>query len=164
MMRRWLVLALCLSAACGGRQHPGVVAPQTPNEALARFMSAVKAKDLTAMGNLWGSDRGPASTFWDADRLNKALTTIQVYLDHKGYRVIEGPLPAQPLNPTYKNVPSRDKLRDFRIELQRQNCNRVTPITLVQTDAGGWLVYDVHIESLGNPAAPCQPESTGTPR
>ena len=130
--------------------------PQTPNEALSKFMDAVKAKDLTRMGELWGSDRGPANSYMDRDYLKRTLTTIQIYLDHKGYRIIEGPLPAQPLNPTYKNVPPMDRLRDFHVELQRAECNTVFPVTLVRTNNGGWIVYDVHLEALATPGR-CQP-------
>ena len=153
-----MVLALCL-AACGPHQ-PGQVTPQTPNEALSKFMDAVKAKDVTRMSELWGSDRGPASTYMDKEHLRRTLTTIQIYLDHKGYRILEGPLPAQPLNPTYKNVPSMDRMRDFRVELQRADCNTVFPMTMVQTNNGGWIVYDVHLEALTTPGR-C-PATTGT--
>ena len=125
-------------------------------------MAAVKANDLSRMGTLWGSDRGPAVTFWDRDRLRQHLATIQKYLDHTGWRVMEGPLPAAPINPTFKNVPSADKLRDFHIELQRNNCSHVLPITVVRIDSGGWLVYDVHLEAAGNPMERCQPAGTGT--
>lgn len=157
-----LLVLTCLDAACGGsRGRLAGVSPQTPNDALAQFMEAVKANDVTRMGNLWGSQKGPASTYMDGNRLKRLLQTIHIYWDHKGYRVIEGPMPAQPLNPTFKDVPSMDRLRDFRVELQRANgCDVVVPITLVRTDQGSWLVYDVHLESAGNPAAGCQP-STG---
>lgn len=141
----------------------GVVSPQTPNEALSRFMDAVKANDLTRMGNLWGSDKGPASGYMDENRLKQQLTTIRVYWNHAGYRIIEGPLAAQPLNPTFRDVPSPDRLRDFRVELQRSNgCSIAIPITLVRTNRGDWLVYDVHLEAAGNPAARCQPSGAGT--
>ena len=123
-------------------------------------MDAVKAKDLTRMGELWGSDRGPASTYMEREHLKRQLTTMQIYLDHKGYRIIEGPQPAQPLNPTFKNVPSMDRLRDFRVELQRADCNLVFPVTIVRTNDGGWLVYDIHIEALTTPGI-CR-SSTGT--
>lgn len=161
-MRRSIPFLLMLAAAaCGGRPRPGALTPQTPNQALSSFMDAVKANDLTRMGDLWGSERGPASTYMDRDRLKRQLTTIQIYLDHKGYRIIEGPLPAQPLNPSFKNVPSADRLRDFRVELQRAECNTVFPVTLVQTNRGGWLVYDVHLEALGTPGR-CQAVGLGT--
>jgi hypothetical protein len=158
-----MVMALCL-AACGRSPRPGQVAPQTAQDALGKFMDAVKAKDLTRMGELWGTARGPASTYMEGDHLKRQLTTIQIYLDHKGYRVIEGPLPTPPFNPTYKNIPPLDRLRDFRVELQRADCNTVFPMTMVQTNQGGWIVYDVHLEALTTPGR-CPPASTttGTP-
>lgn len=162
MTRRLAVLLALGVAACGGAGRTSPPAPQTLNETLAQFLDAVKANDLTRMGNLWGDERGPASSFMKPDYLRQALGTIQIYLNHAGYRVIEGPLPAQPLNPTFRNVPSPDKLREYRIELQREQCNRVIPITLVQARRGGWLVYDVHLESAGHPRTACQPPRPGT--
>src|SRR6266704_34332 len=53
-----LVALGCL--ACGGA-GPGKLAPQSPQETLAQFMSAVKANDLERMRTLWGSERGLAS-------------------------------------------------------------------------------------------------------
>jgi len=160
--RRLAVSLACSLAACGGPQRPATLVPQSPNEALKQFMEAVNANDLTRMGNLFGSDRGPASSFQDAGYLRNQLTTIQIYLKHSGYRIIEGPIPAAPLNPTFKNVPGPNKLRDCRIELQRGGCNHVLPITLVRTNSGSWLVYDVHLESAGNPSRGCRPEQPGT--
>ncbi|OLC72323.1 MAG: hypothetical protein AUH78_16175 [Gemmatimonadetes bacterium 13_1_40CM_4_69_8] len=159
-MRRLVPFLILLGASCG-KQRASTPVPQSPNTAISQFMDAVKANDLGRMGNLWGSTQGPAVTFWDRDRLRQHLATMQKYLDHTGYRIIEGPLPAQPLNPTFKNVPSPDRLRDFRVELQRTGCNVVFPMTVVQTDSGGWLVYDVHLESVGTPGR-CSPTGVGT--
>jgi hypothetical protein len=162
-MRRLPVLLVLAGFGCGGAQHPGALTPQTPNEALSKFLDAVKANDLTRMGNLWGSERGPASTYMDRNNLKRQLTTIQIYWNHTGYRIIEGPLAAQPMNPTFKNVPSPDRMRDFRIDLQRASgCSQAAPITVVRTNSGGWLVYDVHLEAVGSPAARCQPSGSGT--
>ncbi len=155
-----MLLALSV-AACGGRQHSALPTPQTANEALSQFLAAVKANDVTRMGNLWGDPRGPASSFLQPVRLRQQLQTIQKYLDHVGYRIIQGPVAAQPLNPTFTNVPSPDKLRDFQIELQRRECSLVMPITVVRTDRGGWLVYDVHLESAGTPGRGCRATGTG---
>jgi len=83
--------------------------------------------------------------------LQQRLTVIQKYLDNSGYRIIEGPL----------LVPGHDDRRTYRVELQRSNCNHVLPIDLVRTRSGGWLVYDVHLESAGTPAGRCS-ETTGT--
>ncbi len=126
--------------------------PQSMNESVAQFLAAVKANDQKRMGELWGTERGPASRSMNADVLRQRLTVIQKYLDHTGYRIIEGPL----------LVSGRDELRTYRIELQRSSCSQVLPIDVVRTNSGGWLVYDVHLESAGSPGGRCQPAGTGT--
>ncbi len=116
-------------------------------ETLAQFLSAVKANDLQRMGTLWGTDRGPAVDWMKPDQLKQRLTVIQKYLNHVGYRVVEGPVP----------VPGQENRRSYRVELQRQACNVVQPIELVRAKSGSWLVVDVHLETAGSPAAACKP-------
>ena len=62
------------------------------------------------------------------------------------------------------SAPSPDKLRTFRVELQRDQCTRVVPIDLVRAKSGGWLVWDVHLEAAGNPRSGCQPPAPGGTR
>ncbi len=150
-MRRVALFVSLLALGCGGGQRPAPPAPQSINDTLEQFLRAVKGNNLERMGQLWGTARGAAVTYMKPDELRMRLTVIQKYLDHVGYRVIEGPLTS----------PSNANIRSYRIELQRQNCNHVQPVDLIHTRSGGWLVYDVHLESSGNPAAPCQP-TTGT--
>src|SRR2546422_5179294 len=50
---RSLVALGLLACAGGGPQTP---APQSPQQALEQFMTAVKAKDLDRMGDLWRSE------------------------------------------------------------------------------------------------------------
>lgn len=133
--------------ACGGGK-PETPAPQSLSETLTQFMAAVKANDLRRLGTLWGSARGPASSWMKADELNQRVTVIQKYLNHQGYRVVEGPLP----------FPGRQELRTYRVELQRASgCSVVLPIDLVRIKGDRWLVADVHLDVAGNPAAPCRP-------
>jgi hypothetical protein len=140
-----LVALVCL--ACGGGSKPQPPAPQSPQETLAQFMAAVKANDLDHMGALWGDERGPAQRTMKPEVLRQRLTVMRIYLDHIGYRVIEGPLP----------VPGKPNVESFRIELQRPpSCLVVSPIDLVHTKNGGWLVNDIHLESLGTPRAACK--------
>lgn len=145
---------LLVTAGCAGGR-PAALAPQSLPDALSEFMAAVKANNLERMGQLWGTERGPASGWMKSDELRKRLTVIQAYLQHDGHRVIQGPLGSA------DGDPSR---RSFRIELQRGGCNAVLPIDLVRTRNGGWLVYDVHLESAPNPAARCPSEGSGTRR
>jgi hypothetical protein len=123
------------------------------NESVAQFLAAVKANDLKRMGDLWGTEHGPAAQSMNGDVLRQRLTVIQKYLDHSGYRIIEGPL----------LVPGHGDLRTYRVELQRSSCNQVMPIDVIKTHSGGWLVYDVHLETASTPAGRCQPPGTGTP-
>jgi hypothetical protein len=149
-MRKAIVIPLLLAgvAACSKNTGPTTPVPQSMNESVAQFLAAVKANDLSRMGNLWGTERGPASQTMNDVVLRQRLTVIQKYLDHTGYRIIEGPM----------LVPSRDDLRTFRVELQRSGCNQVIPIDVIRTRSGGWLVYDVHLET----ASPRCPAGTGT--
>ena len=147
MKPRLAVLVALASLACGsgGSRTP---APQSLNETLAQFMSAVKTNDLKRMGALWGTERGPAADWMKAEEMNQRLAVIQKYLNHAGYRVVEGPLP----------VPAQDNQRSFRVELQRSNgCDVVLPIDLIRARSGSWLVLDVHLAVAGNPAAGCKP-------
>ena len=155
MTRPLAVLATLVCVGCGGRESLGTAAPQSITETLTQFMTAVKANDLTRMGELWGGERGPAVSYMKPQDLRQRLASIQVYLNHAGYRVIEGPLP----------VGGSANAREFRIELQRANgCNVVFPMSLVRASSGSWFVNDVHLEALGNPARRCHPEGRGTPR
>jgi hypothetical protein len=145
------LLTLAGTAACGGRPGPAAPVPQSMNESVTQFLAAVKANDQKRMGELWGTEHGPAAATMKADKLRQRLTVIQKYLDHTGYRIIEGPV----------LVPGHDELRTFRVELQRENCNQIVPIDVTRTRSGGWLVYDVHLESAGSPGR-CTPGTTGT--
>ncbi len=149
-MRRLAVLMALGGLACGS--SPAPVSPQSMSETLTQFLSAVNANDLSQMGHLWGTERGPAADWMKPEELKQRLAVIQKYLKHAGYRVVEGPAA----------VPGRDNRRAYRVELQREQCNFVLPIDLVRTKNGGWLVYDVHLESAGNPAAACKPQNSGT--
>src|SRR5260370_7397276 len=91
-----LVALACL--ACGGGTGPQLPAPQSPQETLTLFLAAVKGNDLDRMGALWGDEHGPAKNSMKPAVLRQRLTVMRIYLDHIGYRIIEGPLPV-PGNP-----------------------------------------------------------------
>ena len=147
MRPRLTVLVALGSLACGGGAGPGKLAPQSPQETLAQFMAAVKDNNIERMGTLWGSERGPATNWMKSDQLRERLSVVQKYVDHAGYRVIEGPLA----------VPGHENMKGFRVELQRQGgCTVVFPIDLVHTKSGGWVVNDVHLGSIPTPGLSCR--------
>jgi hypothetical protein len=148
-VRRLTVLCALAGLACGGGR-PQTVSPQSINQTLDQFFAAVKANDLERMGALWGTERGPAIGWMKSEELRQRLTVIQRYLTHAGYRIVEGPL----------LLPGSGNERTFRIELQRQNgCNMVFPVNLVRAKSATWLVNDVHLDVVSNPAAACKPSS-----
>ena len=149
-----MLLVLAGGAACSKNPGPGGPVPQSMNEALTQFLAAVKANDQKRMGELWGTENGPAADHMNRDALRQRLAVIQKYLDHTGYRIIEGPL----------LVPGHDELRTYRVELQRDKCNQVLPMDVIKTHSGGWLVNDVHLEAASSPGR-CPPATatTGTP-
>lgn len=150
-MRRLTVLLTVLGFACGGRRVQAP-APATMNDALMQFLDAVRAKDIQRMGRLWGTTRGPAAEWMQDSVVAMRMAVVQRYLSANGYRIVEGPL----------TIPGVGDRRLFRVELQRAQCMHVQPIELVQVNRGGWLVYDVHLESAGGAGTPCKPTTPGT--
>jgi hypothetical protein len=150
-MRRLTVLLTVLGIACGGHRTQAP-APATMNDALMQFLDALQANDIQRMGRLWGTTRGPAAEWMQDSVVAMRMTVVQRYLSANGYRIVEGPLA----------VPGGSERRLFRVELQRAQCTHVQPIELVQVRRGGWLVYDVHLESAGGAGSPCKPTVPGT--
>jgi hypothetical protein len=140
------VLVALGALACGGGGSQ-TTAPQSLPESLAQFLNAVKANDIDHVKALWGTERGPASGWMKGDELKQRLTVLQIYLNHVGYRVIEGPLP----------VTNKDDRRMFRVELQRAtSCTVVVPIELAHAKDGRWLVVGTDLAAVANPAEPCK--------
>lgn len=153
MTRRLVPYLLTVLAACGGNPAPASPSPAAPADALAGFLDAVRQNDLSRMGQLWGSERGPAASWMNAEELNKRVAVIQKYLAHSGYRVVEGPMP----------IPGESRRMAFRVELRRDDCVHVQAMDVVRVDAGGWVVQDVHLGEARSPVQAC-PSGTGTPR
>ena len=94
MRPRLTVLVALGCLECGGA-GPGKLAPQSPQETLAQFMSAVKANDLERMRTLWGSERGLASGHLKSTDVNQRLAV------HAGHGL------------TYDNVQPIAAIRDI---------------------------------------------------
>jgi len=81
------------------------------------------------------------------DAVISNATVFKIYLNHVGYRVLEGPTA----------VTGQDRMQQFRVELQRPNsCTVVFPIQMVHARSGAWLVNAVDLASLPNPADACK--------
>jgi hypothetical protein len=153
LTRRLVPYLLAVLAACGGNPAPATPSPAAPADALAGFLDAVRQNDLSRMGQLWGSERGPAAGWMDPEELSKRVGVMQKYLAHSGYRVVEGPMP----------IPGESRRMSFRVELRRDDCVHVQAMDVVRVDRGGWVVQDVHLGEARSPVQAC-PSGTGTPR
>lgn len=152
MLRRLAVILALGGFGCQSHSSAVTPTPRTMDATLAAFLDAVRANDLPRLGTLWGTERGPAATWMPADEMRKRLSVIQSYLNHDGYRIVEGPL----------MVSGHDTERTYRVELQRRGCNVIVPLDLVQAKSGEWLVVDAHLETLSNPVQACAPSNRGT--
>ena len=136
-------LTLLVATACGRQAAPRGPEPADPTSAVTQFLAAVKAHDLSAMGMLWGTAKGPAARSMPRDDLEKRLTVIQSYLVHESYAVEPGAGPGEEGNE-----------RVVRVQLTRKGCTPVVPFTVVRWGSG-WLVKAIDLEAAGNPARPC---------
>ena len=135
------VLAVTLILGCGGGAH---VAPVDPQAAVRSFMSAVKANSITAMGEVWGSSRGPAVANMKREELEQRLTVMRAYLTHDSFEFVQRNAPD----------PIGGQQRMYDVRIVRGNCRPVVPFTVVRW-RDGWLVQSVDLASAGNPARPC---------
>jgi hypothetical protein len=150
-MRRLVALVSVLGIACGGHRTQ-IPAPATMDDVIKQFFDAVQTRDVQRMGRLWGTARGPAAEWMPDSVLIMRMTIVQRYLTANGYRIIEGPL----------TVPGTTERKIYRVELQRPDCNHVQPIELIHVKQGGWLIYDVHLESAAGAGVQCPPKPGGT--
>lgn len=104
------LLALFLLAACspavttstttgpvGAPPAPATAPPKaanlmsgasSPREAVELFLTAVHAQDIQGMGNIFGTNRGPARDNMDRDELEKRLIILQCYFNHDKFRIL----------------------------------------------------------------------------
>ncbi len=141
--------AVLLLAACSGPR--GVAAPASPEAAVRGFLNAVRANSLAAMGELWGSPRGPARSYMSREEMDQRLAVIRTYLEHERFEILESQavLPAAP-----------DGRRSLQVRLTRKGCTPVVPFTVVAYGSG-WLVSDIDLSAAGNPQRRCSPPGSG---
>ena len=141
--RSAFLISILASVACAGKQTDPGHLPSEPTAAVREFLDAVKANDLTIMGSLWGSDRGPASTWMKSDELQKRLMVMRSVLIHDSVAIEPGSVPG-----------SAPEERVIRVRLTRGRCTPVVPFTTRQY-RGRWLVSSIDLQAAGNPARSC---------
>ncbi len=118
--------------------------PVDPQVTVTRFMSAVEANNLFAMGQLWGTKDGPSIEEMDSAELDMRLTVMRSYLTHDEYEIVASGSTAR----------VDDRNRAYDIRLTRAGCVHNVPFELVRV-GGGWLVSKIDLTRAGNPARAC---------
>lgn len=136
------LLAACSSAtrtAGSGGQLTGAAAPEL---AVQQFLQAVNAKDLQAMGTVFGTKNGPARETMDRTELEKREIILACYFAHDSSRVIS-------------NTPGLQDHRDVRVELKKGNLTRQTTFFTIKGPGDRWYVDNMDIAAVrdfcGNP-------------
>ena len=138
MELRKLALALVVLAACRSApttQNGRLSGAPAPRAAVETFLGAVRAQDLQAMSNVWGSERGPARDIIpDRAELEKRELVMQCYLTHDKFRILQDS-PGQ-----------KDHQREIRVELTKGDITRATKFTTVRGPAERWYVLEADLE------------------
>jgi hypothetical protein len=146
-MRKLMPAAAAVLLACGssGPRSAATAPVASSAQAVRAFMQAAADNNLTRMGELWGSDAGPAAQTGSPPDYEKRLVIIQTYLRGDSVQVLSD-----------VSVPGDDSHRRVTITLYRQTCAKQIPVLMVRTHAGGWIVNSVDLNAAGNPARPCE--------
>ena len=83
-MKRVALLLLSFAAACASLPGGGAgTGAESPSAAIQQFLSAAQRKDLTAMANVWGTEKGPASQTMNQRELERRELIMIQCLPHE---------------------------------------------------------------------------------
>ena len=143
----YLITAAAL-VGCGGGSTGSVPAEMSPPDVVRAFMRAVADSDLVRMGDLWGSNRGPANVTRFPPEYPRRLAIIQAWLRGSDSIRVVSDMPVQ----------GSSNERTVVIAYHRAGCVKQIPLTTVRSGKQ-WLVSSIDVGMAGNPAKPCEPGS-----
>lgn len=140
-MKKLAIVVLLVLVGCRRQVQvgspPGANTPgaATARDALQVFMAAVKAQDIQAMANIWGTSSGPARSTMDKDELEKREIIMMTCLKHDSYHVLgEAPAPGGE--------------RVMAAEILYQGLTRSTNFTATRGPNDRWYVRTLELEPL----------------
>ena len=145
-MRSYLLAGLVVTVACSTKSAVQQVGPSgAPAAIAAAFMQAVADSNLTQMGELWGTARGPAASTNRPPDWAQRVAVMHAYLKGGTAKVVGEGDPS---------TATQDR-RQILVELSRSGCVKTVPFTLIRTKTGSWLVNAVDLNAAGTPGKPC---------
>jgi hypothetical protein len=137
-----LLLTACATGtqtAANSGQLTGAPAAQL---AVDQFLRAVNAKDIQAMGTVFGTKNGPARETMDRTELEKRLIILSCYFQHDSAR-------------TLGEAAGTAGHREVRVELKKGNMTRQSTFYTIQGPGKRWYVDNMDIAAVrdfcGNP-------------
>ena len=141
--KRFIVLSsVLLLGACGGSRSSDLQ-PAVAGATVGRFMEAVQDSNLATMGDLWGSERGPASAWMDRIEMRQRLTVIQSYLKNEGWEVTRT-----------AGAADLGGVLAVEVSMVRNGCRRTVPFAVIEA-RGRHLIENIDLTAAGNPAVRC---------
>lgn len=138
---------ICTAAlvACGGGSTGAVPSELSSEQVVLAFMKAVADSNLVRMGDLWGSNRGPANVTRFPPEYPRRLAIIQAWLRGSDSIRVVSDLPVQ----------GSSSERTVVIAYHRSGCVKQIPVTTVRSGRQ-WLVSSIDVGLAGSPAKPCE--------
>jgi len=141
------IVAACSSGGTTTSSASGAnsTAPGAPSArgAVEAFLGAVRAQDLQAMANIWGTAKGPAKDVVDRAQLEKRELIMQCYLGHDKFEVLN-------------EAPGKEGERVFTVSLTKGGNTKQTTFHAVEGPSDRWYVLSADLE-------PMQSFCSGTP-
>jgi len=135
-------LAACASGPQTVRNDGSVTGAAAPQLAVDQFLKGANAKDIQAMGTVFGTKDGPARETMDRTELEKRLIILACYFNHDTAR-------------TVGEDRGTDGHRELRVELKKGNMTRQTTFYTIQGPGRRWYVDNMDIAAVrdfcGNP-------------
>jgi len=107
----------------------------TSKAAVELFLSSVRAQDLQAMANVWGTQKGPAKDVVERSQLEKRELIMQCYLTHDKYSILT-------------DVALKSDLHEVQVSLSKGALVRQTKFTTVLGPSDRWYVQTVDLEPV----------------
>lgn len=141
MQYRIVVLgaAFVVAAACGSVQTPSPAATDltgapTPRGSVERFLAAIRAQDLQAMGVVWGTKEGPVKDI-PRQELEQREMIMARCLEHDSASFLE-------------DSPGTEGDRLIRFTLFRGTLTRTTTFTVVPGPQSRWYVEQINLRDV----------------
>ncbi len=132
-----LVVGACTSGARGGPgAGPGnqLTGSAAPRVAIEQFLNAVRAQDIQAMSNIFGTGSGPARDNIDRVELEKRMLIMQCYFNHDKFRIT--------------GESNQGSKRVFQFELTRGTRSRQTSALTVRGPSERWYIESLDIAAV----------------